>query len=393
MMEKKSIEEQVQRLAPKIIELSHNIHRQPELAFQEHHAAKLVETFLKEEGFQVTRGVAGMETAVKGVMDSGKEGPVLAFLAEYDALPELGHACGHNVIAATSLGAAAALAKVLQVTGGKVILLGTPAEEIGGGKIRMLEAGIFDDIDFALMTHPANANLVGRASTACSELVMEFHGQSAHSSKPEKGIDALKPLIQMFNHVDRLLPTFSHRARINGIITAGGAASNIIVDYACGKLLIRSNRKAEVEKILMVFQQLAREEADRVGATVELSHDEVYGERYPNIVLEERFKVYLEAQDENVDYADPDEPTGSSDMGNISMVMPTIHPYLAIAEPDVNGHTREFAAASASKRSDTMIVKGATVLANVGYDLLVDPDLREAAITEFREKVLQKQLR
>lgn len=388
-MENKSIEDHVGTLAPKIIELSHNIHRQPELAFQEHYAAKLVEVFLKEEGFQVTTGVAGMETAVKGVMDSGKEGPVVAFLAEYDALPELGHACGHNIVAATSLGAAAALARVVKETGGKVILLGTPAEEIGGGKIRMLEAGLFDDIDFALMSHPSNENFVGRGSTSCSELMMEFHGRSAHSSKPEKGIDALKPLINVYNHVDRLLPTFSHRVRINGIITAGGIASNIIVDYACGKFLIRSSQKAEVEEILLILQDLAKEEAEKVGATVQLSHDEVYGERYPNFELEERFKVYLEAQDETVVYADPDEPTGSSDLGNISMVMPTIHPYLAIAEPHVNGHTREFAAASASKQGDIMILKGATALAKVGYDLLTDPVLREAAMKEFKKKVPQ----
>jgi len=141
----------------------------------------------------------------------------------------------------------------------------------------------------------------------------------------------------------------------------------------------------------MVLQQLASEEAGRVGATVQLSHDEVYGERYPNFVLEERFKVYLEALEETVAYADPDEPTGSSDMGNLSMVMPTIHPYLAIADPDVNGHTREFAAASASPRADEMIVKGTKALANVGYDLLVDPVLGEAAISEFREKVLKQQ--
>ena len=390
-MEKKSMEKAMEGLAPKLIELSHRIHQQPELAFQERQAAKWVAAFLKEEGFQVTTEVAGMETAVKGVVDSGKEGPAVAFLAEYDALPELGHACGHNMIAAASLGAAAALAQVVKETGGKVVLLGTPAEEIGGGKIRLLEAGVFDDIDFALMTHPATENLVGRSSTACSELVMTFHGKSAHSSKPEKGIDALKPLIQMFNHIDRLLPTFSQRARINGIITAGGVASNIIVEDACGKFLIRSNRKAEVEEILLSLQQLAKEEARKVGASVKLFHDEVYGERYPNLVLEGRFKDYLESMGETVSFADPDEPTGSSDMGNISMVMPTIHPYLKIAESHVNGHTREFAAASASSKADQMLVKGAVALARVGYDLLTEPALGEAALKEFMEKVPQQQ--
>lgn len=377
----------VEEMKDRLLALSHDIHDHPELAFEEVQAAKAVAAILEEEGFQVTRGVEGMATAVKGVFNSGKPGPVIAYLAEYDALPEIGHACGHNVIAATSLGAAVALSRSVKETGGAVILLGTPAEETGGGKIRLIEAGIFDSVDFALMLHPSNASQIGRGSTACCELTMDFYGQTAHSSRPEKGIDALRPLVQMFNQVDRLLPTVSNRVRINGIITAGGSASNVIVDHACGKFLIRSPRRDEVELILVELQQRAREEAAKSGAQVALSHDEIYAERYPNRVMEERFKAHMEDQGVDVMMADPEEPAGSSDMGNVSMVVPSIHPYLAVAGEEVNGHTREFAAASASPQADDMIIKGAVALAMVGYELLTDGQIREAAQEEFKQTV------
>ncbi|MDW7670696.1 MAG: M20 family metallopeptidase [Bacillota bacterium] len=381
----KSIVEE--ELKYRLMELSHAIHDHPEQAFEEVNAAQQVSAFMEEEGFQVTRNVGGMETAIKAVYDSGKNGPAVVFLAEYDALPEIGHACGHNVIAATSVGAAAVLSRLVKETGGRVILMGTPAEEIGGGKIRLIEAGAFNDIDFALMMHPADESMIGRGSTACSELVINFYGQSAHSSRPEKGIDALRPLIQMFNHVNGLLPAVSHRVRINGIITAGGTASNVIVDHACGKFLIRSPRRDEVETILSTLQHLAKGEAGKIGASVELYHDEIYAERYPNKVMEERFRVHMENQGVSMIHADPNEPAGSSDAGNVSMVLPTIHPYLAITGKQVNSHTREFAAASASPRADEMILKGAAALAMVGYELLVDSEFRESVRKEFEETV------
>lgn len=377
----------VEEMKYRLLELSHAIHDQPELAFEEVKAAEVMIAFLEEEGFQVNRGVGGLATAVKGVYESGKAGPVIAYLAEYDALPEIGHACGHNVIAATSLGAAAALSRSVKETGGTVVLMGTPAEEIGGGKIHLIKAGAFQGVDFALMTHPSNASMIGRGSTACCELTMEFYGQTAHSSRPEKGIDALKPLIRMFNQVDRLLPSLSPKVRINGIITAGGSASNVIVDHSCGKFLIRSPKRDEVEKILVTLQRLAKEEAGKIGATVELFHDEIYAERYPNSVMEERFKCHMESQGVSVIHADPEEPAGSSDVGNVSMEIPTIHPYLAIAGEEVNGHTREFASASASPQADDMIIKGAAALAMVGYELLSDMEIRKAAMDEFDQMV------
>jgi amidohydrolase len=381
------IKSEIEKLKERLTALSHAIHEQPELAFKESTASEQVASFMESVGFKVTRGAAGMSTAVKAVYSSGKQGPVIAYLAEYDALPQIGHACGHNVIAASAVGAAAALSRLADETGGTVILMGTPAEEIGGGKIRLLNNGDLNDIDFALMMHPSNRSLIGRKSTACSELILNFKGKSAHSSKPEEGINALHPLIQVFNAIGELLPTLSHKARINGIITEGGAASNVIVDHACGKFLIRSEYRKEVIDIIEKIQVIAQSEAAKIGASVSFSHDEIYAERYANMVLEKQFMKHMQDQNEEMAMADPNEPTGSSDLGNVSMVIPSIHPYVAIADGGIIAHTSAFADASASERADTVVQKSAVALAMTGWELLTDSGLRKAALEEFGKTV------
>ncbi|MEN1761439.1 M20 family metallopeptidase [Anoxynatronum sibiricum] len=373
-----------------LVSLSHTIHETPELAFQEHQASESAAQLLEQEGFQVTRGVGGMATALKAVYDSGKPGPTLAFLAEYDALPEIGHACGHNLIAASAIGAALVLSRLVPETGGRVVLMGTPAEEGGGGKILLLKAGAFDDIDFSLMMHPSNQSVIGRGSTACCELVMTFGGQTAHSSKPEQGINALRPLIQVFNAIDDRQAKWPSKVKVNGIITAGGTASNVIVDDACGKFLIRGETREEVVMVMEELNQVAAEEAAKIGATFHSDHDEPYSERYPNMVLEERFKLHLAAEGITMAYADPLEPTGSSDVGNVSRAMPTIHPYVAIVGADVAGHTREFAAASASPRGDDAMLKSIAALTLTGWEVLAVPEIREAAMDEFQSVVTKK---
>ena len=370
-----------------LVSLSHTIHQAPELAFQEHQASESAAQLLEQEGFQVTRGVGGMATALKAVYDSGKPGPTVAFLAEYDALPEIGHACGHNLIATSAIGAALVLSRLIPETGGRVVLMGTPAEEGGGGKILLLKAGAFDDIDFSLMMHPSNQSVIGRGSTACCELVMTFGGQTAHSSKPEQGINALRPLVQVFNAIDHRQVKWPQKVKVNGIITAGGTASNVIVDHACGKFLIRGETREEVVMVLEELNQVAAEEAAKIGATFQFEHDEPYSERYPNLVLEERFKQYMALEGIPMGYADPREPTGSSDVGNVSRAMPTIHPYVAIVDAHVAGHTREFAAASASPRGDNAMLKSAAALALTGWEILAVPAVREAAISEFQQVV------
>lgn len=368
-----------------LIDLSRYIHQHPETAFQEFKASERIARILKQVGFQVDRNISGISTAFKATYRSKKDGPRIAFLAEYDALPEIGHACGHNLIAASSVGAAIGLKELVEETGGSVILLGTPAEENGGGKILLLHGGAFEDIDFSLMMHPSNRSLIGRNSTACCELILEFYGHSAHSSKPEEGIDALYPLIQVFNRIKHLQSTHPPQVKINGIITAGGTASNVIVDKSCGKFLIRGAKRDEVQMVIDQLTGFAAQEAKKTGARFAFDHDEIYAERYPNQVLEERFKAYMEKQGEKMEVADPKEAAGSSDIGNISIEMPVIHPYVAITEPDVAQHTREYAEASASKRAEDMMLKSAIALMAVGYELLLDEKLQQATLETFRK--------
>lgn len=367
-----------------LVGLSRHIHDHPETAFQEFEASKRIAALLEEAGFHVERNVAGISTAIKATFSSSQDGPAVAFLAEYDALPEIGHACGHNLIAASSVGAAMALTELVEETGGSVILLGTPAEENGGGKIMMIHGGAFDDVDFSLMMHPANRSLIGRNSTACSELVIEFTGRPAHSSKPEEGIDALYPLIQVFNEIQRQQQNYPPKVKINGIITAGGTASNVIVDKACGKFLIRAAKRDQVQMVIDQLTHFSANEAEKIGAGFAFSYDEIYAERYPNEVLEDRFKTYMEMQGEKMEVADPEEPAGSSDIGNVSMIMPIIHPYVSITNPEVAQHTREYAAASASERADEVMLKSAVALIAVGYELLQDEKLRKDTLETFK---------
>lgn len=383
---KQEAEQLIVRKKEILVNLSKRIHDNPETAFQEFKAANMIAELMEEEGFYVERKAAGLPTAIKATYEGNKSGPAIAFLAEYDALPELGHACGHNLIAASSVGAAIALKEMIGESSGTILLLGTPAEENGGGKILMIHKGAFDGIDFSLMMHPANRSLIGRNSTACSELVMEFTGLAAHSSKPEDGIDALYPLIQVFNEVERQCNNYPPKVKVNGIITAGGTASNVIVDRSCGKFLIRAEKKEQVQKIIDELISYASAMAKKCQTEVFFSHDDIYAERYPNPVLEERFKDYMELQGEKMEIADPEEPAGSSDIGNVSSVMPIIHPYVSITEPDVAQHTHEYAKASASERAEEVIMKSAVALAATGYELFMDENLRKKALEAFRNQ-------
>ncbi|SFI09254.1 amidohydrolase [Tindallia magadiensis] len=366
-----------------LVGLSKKLHEEPELAFHEYKASEEIASIMETEGFVVERKTANIETALKAKACKGEEGPTIAFLAEYDALPEIGHACGHNIIAASSVGAALALKEMAGDTCGSIMLLGTPAEENGGGKILMIQGGAFDDVDFSLMMHPSNQSLIKRNSTACCELIIEFHGKPAHSSKPENGIDALYPLIQVFNRIEKQKSKYPPKVIVNGIITAGGSASNVIVDYSCGKFLIRANRKTEIQQIIDQIKSFATEEAGKNGSQVEFCHDEIYAERYSNGSMEEKFKAYMELQGEEMNIADPEEPAGSSDIGNLSDVMPIMHPYVGIVDAAVAPHTYEYAMASCSERADEVILKSAIALAAIGYELLTDEAFRNRVVKDF----------
>ena len=383
---KERILKRADELKDELLRLSHDIHAHPETSFEEFRAAAWQKELLEKHGFEVEAPFCGMETAFRAVKKSGKPGPVVAFLSEYDALNGLGHACGHNIIAASSLGAGLALASVLDEAGGEVQVVGTPGEEGGGGKVFMVERGAFDGVDFALMMHPSTKNIIGRGGLAAQGVRVEYRGRSAHSATPDKGINALTSLIALFNGIDTLRQVWPNSAKINGIVTKGGSASNIIPELAEALFTVRASTKKELVAMFADLRRVADAAARLTGAEVVVEGEPVYAERYSNSVMGEAFKRNMETLGEPMEYPDPKERVGSSDVGNVSLEIPTIHEYLAIADPSVAGHTAEFREASLSPRGDDVVLLAAKGLALTGWDLLTDELLREAAKAEYLEK-------
>lgn len=383
---KNRIIEKAEEVREELLRLSHDIHSHPETSYQEFRAAAWQKELLERHGFAVEMPFCGMETAFRAVKKGKGPGAVVAFLSEYDALNGLGHACGHNIIAAASVGAGLSLASVLENVPGEVQVIGTPAEEGGGGKIFLVEHGAFESVDFALMMHPSTKNIIGRGGLAAREFRVEFRGKAAHSATPDKGVNALTSLIAFFNGIDTLRQTWPDSAKINGIITKGGEASNIIPEVTEAVYTVRASTKKELLPMCEDLKRMAEAAALVTGASFTVHQTPIYAERYPNSVMGEAFKRNMEFLGEQMEYPDPKERVGSSDVGNVSLEIPAIHEYLAIADPSVAGHTPEFREAAVSPRSDKVVILAAKGLALTGLDLLTDEILREAAKVEYREK-------
>ena len=372
-----------------LIRISDTIHAQPELAFQEFEAVALLTSVLEQEGFAVQRGVAGLETAFIASYTSKKgNGPVVALLAEYDALVDLGHACGHNIIGTASVGAALALRPVLGEIAGAVLAIGTPAEEGGGGKVIMAEAGVFDGVDAAMMVHPSTRTMTRRTSLACYELMMEFFGQSAHAAgSPDKGVNALDACVLTYNNISALRQQLTDDVRIHGIITHGGSAPNIIPAYTAAKFLVRAAEKDEALAVLDKVEDCARAGALAAGAEVKLTRpDKYYANMVPSPVLADLFDANLNALGREALLPPPSGRMGSTDMGNVSHVVPALHPYVAIAPDEVAGHSPEFRAASVSPEGHAGLLDAAKALAMTAVDLFSNPDLVDAAWEEYRAR-------
>lgn len=385
---REKIKQAVDSIKNELLDLSHNIHANPELGFEEAKAANWQVDLLRKHGFEVEMPYCNLKTAYKAVYGGSGTGPRIAFLAEYDALKGVGHACGHNIIAASAVGAAIGLSKVMDTLNGQVAVIGTPAEEGGGGKIIMVEADAFKHVDYAIMMHPSTKNLIGRGGLAAVSFFAEFWGKAAHSSSPEKGINALTSVISLFNGIDVLRQTWKDGAKISGIITAGGSASNVIPDYAAAKFTVRAKTRNYLLKMLEDLTRVANASASLTGAKVKTATDLLYAERYSNRVMGEAFKANMEALGEKMNYPAPNEPMGSSDIGNVSLEVPTIHEYLAIAPETVNAHSAEFCEAAVSPRGDEVVLLAAKGMAMTGADILADAALRERIYTEFNEKSL-----
>ena len=382
--EHKRIREAIDRLEPLLRSVSRDIFEHPELKHEEVFASKRLADELEKAGFDVQWGVAGLATAIHAVHPSRSSGPTIAILGEYDALPDIGHACGHNLIAAGALGAALAVGSIKAELPGTLVFFGTPAEEGGGGKVTMVEAGLFDDVDAAMMFHPSDHTMVGRGSLAVTEVRIEFHGSPAHASaSPEKGINALDAVIQTFNGINALRQHIKDGARIHGIIRHGGVKPNIVPEYASAEFYVRAQENAYRDELLDKLRRCAQGAATTTGARLEWSEvGHAYQAMKPNRTLGAVFLKHIIACG-IPHHPQRDNSMGSTDMGDVTQAVPGIHPYVQIADEDVAGHSREFAEASASERGQQAMLAAAKALAMTAVDLFTQRELMEEIRREF----------
>jgi len=369
-----------------ILELSHRIHANPEVAFEERQAAGWVVEALARHGFVVEHPAGRLATAIRATRPGGRggAGPRIGILAEYDALPGLGHGCGHNTMAASGVGAAIALAAIADELPGEIVFLGTPAEERGSGKQYMIEDGLFDGIDAALLFHPCDRNHVETHPLASEDVEIVFRGLQAHAAAdPWKGLNALDAMILLFNSVGLWRQQLRPDARVHGIIQEGGTAANIIPDRTKAWFMLRSPNQSDYERMKVRFGEMAEAAAAATGTTVELVFSGGARSMKPNATLEARWVANAAAYGIVDQGRDPN--SGSTDMANVSWVCPTIHPELAIADEGTPGHSILFRDAAVTPRADETTLLAATLVAQTAYELFANPALVEAAWQEFRE--------
>ncbi|HDI00021.1 MAG: hypothetical protein DRP94_07695 [Candidatus Latescibacterota bacterium] len=367
--------------------LSMRIYENPELAWQEHRAVGWICEELEGEGFQVERSFCGMDTAFRARLRGRAEGPVVALLAEYDALPGLGHACGHHLIAGMAVGAALGLKEVLPELEGEVQVIGTPAEEGGGAKAKMVEEGAFDGVDVAMMMHPSGRTIPARGSLAVRSLEFVFHGRAAHAAAdPEKGINALDAVVQTFNSINALRQQLPDDVRIHGIITDGGQAVNVIPERASMRLGVRTLRQEFLNELVEKVEMCARGAAMATGAKLEVRRlGPVYAAMKVNRPLARIIEGHFREFGLEIYEPPPTGGMGSTDMGNVSRVVPAAHPYISISHKDIPGHSEEFKEAGRSPLALERMLVGAKVLALTALDLLTDRELLEEVKRDFRE--------
>ncbi|MUV37008.1 Peptidase M20 domain-containing protein [Lentibacillus sp. JNUCC-1] len=373
----KSIEQQ-------LFEIGDTLYENPELGDEEFQSMQLLVDFLKQHHFQVETGIINRPTAFKAVFTSDRPGPTIAFLAEYDALPEVGHGCGHNLIAAMGVGAGVTLSKVVHETGGKVMVIGTPAEETNGAKVAMSEAGVFDDVDVAMMVHGADQSYASGSTSAMEALQFTYTGKASHAAaEPEAGINALDGVIQLFNGINALREHLSSDARLHGIITEGGQAANVVPDRAVAQFYIRAKERTYLDTVIEKVKNIAEGAALMTGASLEVSNYETsFDNLVTNEALSETFTKRL--REVSVHPVYPGEQSfGSTDMGDVSKVAPAIHPFIGLNEPGLVFHTKEFADKTVTDDGHRAISEGALSMALTGYDILSDEALFKKIRAEF----------
>jgi len=404
----KEVEEAVKELREEIIEISRSIHQNPELGLSEYRARDLLVSKITAFGFHVTTPVAGLETAFLARCDGEKPGPVIAFLAEYDALPGLGHACGHNVIAASSFGAAAALREIVQETGGSILLVGTPDEEAvsensKGGKVVMAGKGVFDDIDAALMMHPTGGpHAVWRYSFPLKDFTVSFSGKPAHYTKPEEGINALESLLLFINMANALKRSWDPDILLAYTITDGGGPSAITVpEHAKAHFTLKTFNQPTLDSTFRSLETCLESVSKLTHAKGAIEALDEYQSTIPNLHL--CASLYRNMKALGCDVENPVDsqrilermrnPGISTDFGDVSRLLPAIHGYCSLGPSSLVAHTPDFAEAAGGRPGNKAAVLSAKVMALTALDLLADPFFAQAVRDEFAQYAKENFLR
>lgn len=353
---------------------------------QEYKAMEKLTEKLQSEGFSVEKGTAGLKTAFTAWYGGEKPGPIIAFLGEYDALPQLGHGCGHNLIGVGAVLAAVSLKAAVDLYGGKVMVIGTPAEETDGGKVIMVDNGVFDSVDIAMMIHPASSYESSGTSLAMEALQFDFYGKAAHgASSPHKGINALDAVVNMYVAISTLRQQLTSDIRIHGIISKGGEAANIIPDHTQARYYVRAKEKESLKEVIKKVKNCAQAAALATGCTVEISNYELsYDNLISNTRLSQLFDNNLIQTGVSPGEIKQGLEHGSLDIGNVSQVVPAIHPFVKICEENLAAHTLEFKEAAGSEEGFKLFIKGIQALALTAFDLLTRPELVEEIKKEHR---------
>lgn len=369
-----------------LLGLSHAIHANPETGFEEHGSAARVAEYVRSHGFEATIGAYGLDTALVSRVGSGA--PVIAFLAEYDALPEIGHACGHNVICASSVGAFVASARAIADLGGTAVLCGTPAEENGSGKEIMARAGAFDDVDAALMVHPfPGDDVLAPEFLGLREVTVSFYGRAAHAAaSPSMGLNALDAAVTAYQSISQLRQSLLATDRVHGIVTDGGTSPNVIPDHAGLHYLVRAATPERIRELTLRLQAIFEAAALATGTSAEIVWDPLPPclPVRTNGAIARRFEHHFTRLGRTIlPEAGDGAPTASTDLGNVSLRVPSIHPLVGIAPADAGIHTADFVAHAAGEAADAGILASAKALAAVAVELVSDRELFDEAGADF----------
>ena len=385
----KEVNEIIKQLRPELQELSEYIYDHPELGHEEVKSSKAHVELLEKHGFTVEYPYLSIDTAFKAVYKGEKPGPSIAYLSEYDALPGIGHGCGHNILGATDTGAGIVLSKLVDDIGGTVIVLGTPAEETNGDKVTMADAGTFDDIDVAFCTHPSDEYRASGTSMAMEAIEFRFYGKTAHAaSSPFEGKNALDACINFFNNVSTLRQQIHPSARVHGVIKSGGEAANVIPDYSRAEFYVRAMDMPYLNRLREKVIRCAEAGALAADCKMEWGHYEAsYKNLITNETLSSLYNETMKALDINM-ITEPRESMGSLDMGNVSQVVPAINPYFEITNGKaVSGHTTEFRECTLTEEAYEAMEKTIEGLTLTAIDLIMDDSLLKQVKAEFEERM------